>query len=132
MILSFSKKWPWNNEPTHFKKKIKNGTKIHSIRVDQHERWREGMDIHFATGMRTPNYDNFQMGKCTGVQHIEVINRESLSGPEQMIRVDGFNLSIELAEELAINDGFDSLEQFFKWFDSDFEGRLIHWTDERY
>lgn len=37
-----------------------------------------------------------------------------------------------LVLELAVNDGFDSDEMFFKWFDKDFDGWLIHWTDKRY
>jgi hypothetical protein len=37
-------------------------------------------------------------------------------------------------EELAINDGFDSVADFWDYFSSygDFEGRIIHWTDLTY
>jgi predicted nucleotide-binding protein (sugar kinase/HSP70/actin superfamily) len=34
--------------------------------------------------------------------------------------------------KLAINDGFEDMHQFFKWFDTDFKGKIIHWTDLRY
>lgn len=41
-------------------------------------------------------------------------------------------------QELAINDGFSGdgwggpVKEFFKWFNEDFEGVLIHWTDKMY
>lgn len=133
MILGFSKTFPWG-EPTNFVDKIKDGKKIHTIRTPRkgNTEWREGMDIHFATGVRTPDYNEFATGVCTGVQDIEIKNHSGPIGKTLLIYVDGWMLPKETAEELAINDGFDSLEQFFKWFDEDFEGRLIHWTDKRY
>ena len=30
------------------------------------------------------------------------------------------------------NDGFDSIENFLRWFNKDFEGKIIHWTGFRY
>jgi hypothetical protein len=37
-------------------------------------------------------------------------------------------------EDLAINDGFDDVADFWAWFDqySPFSGKLIHWTGLRY
>lgn len=34
--------------------------------------------------------------------------------------------------KLAVNDGFPDAISFFQWFDSDFEGQIIHWTDLKY
>lgn len=33
---------------------------------------------------------------------------------------------------LALNDGFDSVEDFFEYFNEDFTGKIIHWTDLKY
>jgi len=33
---------------------------------------------------------------------------------------------------LARNDGFESVDDFFKWFNADFQGKIIHWTDFKY
>ena len=44
MILGFKEQ---------FKNLIIGGVKKHSIREDRHNRWKPGMIIHFATGMRT-------------------------------------------------------------------------------
>lgn len=131
MILSYSKEFPWG-KPTWFPEKILAGTKIHTIREDKHHRWREGMKIHHATGMRTPDYNCFKEEQCTGVQEIEIIRGSSPVGESLSIYVDGFMIPEETAIELARNDGFETLEDFGRWFDETFVGRLIHWTDERY
>jgi hypothetical protein len=46
--------------------------------------------------------------------------------------VDGRVITPEKIDELARNDGFDSTDQFFCYFDKDFSGRIIHWTNTRY
>jgi hypothetical protein len=33
---------------------------------------------------------------------------------------------------LMKNDGFESAEQFFNWFNGYFKGKIIHWTDLKY
>jgi len=30
------------------------------------------------------------------------------------------------------NDGFESLQDFFNWFNKPFRGKIIHWTDFKY
>lgn len=34
--------------------------------------------------------------------------------------------------QLAQNDGFDTIEEFFEYFNEDFTGKIIHWTGLRY
>lgn len=34
--------------------------------------------------------------------------------------------------KLANNDGFDTTDDYFKWFNRDWRGSLIHWTDLKY
>lgn len=72
MILSFNKK---------FKEPIETGTKIHTIRLDKPNRWRAGKTIHFATGIRTKNYDNFKVGRCMSIQYIKISNCEAKIDP---------------------------------------------------
>ena len=33
---------------------------------------------------------------------------------------------------LAQNDGFETIEEFFAYFNEDFKGKMIHWTDLKY
>ncbi len=65
MILGFK---------NQFEPLILDGTKIHTIREDKHNRWRRGRDIHFATGIRTKNYNQFFSGKCKSTQRVILVN----------------------------------------------------------
>ena len=46
--------------------------------------------------------------------------------------IDNIVLTNKQIEQLAKNDGFDSVQDFFNWFNEDFNGRIIHWTDFKY
>jgi hypothetical protein len=69
MVLGFKKEFPWGG-PTYFKEKILIGAgygpphppKIHTIRAG--DRWGAGMTIHMANGVRTKNYQQFNIGPC--------------------------------------------------------------------
>jgi hypothetical protein len=143
MILGFKQKFPWGS-PTNFKEKILAGTKIHSIREDPHGRWKPGTKIHMAHGVRTKNYWCFRDTECCkSVQsiHINYYYTGYPMAPSIELIIDGelfYKLGNKFVEidrgmiELAKNDGFDSVEDFFKWFDKDFSGKIIHWTNFRY
>lgn len=132
MILSFNKR---------FVDQILSGKKIHTIREDPHTRWKAGRKIHMATGVRTKNYHCFDDTKtCVSVQSLQINHYES-DFPAIEVIIDGVlkfkQMSIiwngsDFIDLLAKNDGFDSADAFFKWFDRDFHGRIIHWTDFRY
>lgn len=104
--------------------------KLHTIRRDESERWKPGMDIHFVINSRTK--DRFQFApvvKCTSVQRIEVKH----AFPHRYVFIDDRYISSwKELDALARNDGFESIEDFFKYFNKDFKGRLIHWTNLRY
>ena len=117
MILGFNPRFP---------EKIKKGIKVHTIREDKHNRWKAGMKIHFATGVRTKNYNQFMEGVCTGIQQIIIKPKQAF------ILIDNHILDEEEIKILAKNDGFDNTEGFWKWFNKDFSGKIIHWTDCRY
>uniref|UniRef100_A0A6M3KXB8 Uncharacterized protein n=1 Tax=viral metagenome TaxID=1070528 RepID=A0A6M3KXB8_9ZZZZ len=121
MILGFKEQ---------FVKKIKSGYKIHTIRADKHGRWKEGNTIHFATGVRTKMYKQFGGGVCRGVQKIK-ISYKCVRGITVWIDDKVLAQTVEL-QRLARNDGFNSLAEFVKWFNKDFEGKIIHWTKYRY
>jgi hypothetical protein len=104
--------------------------KLHSIRVDAHGRWKAGMKIHFVTGNRTKNRRQFApVIQAICVQHIEIRNVFL----DKTVLVDDKKLCKWEIHELALNDGFDSVDQFWAYFgQADFEGQIIHWTDLRY
>ena len=123
MILGFKER---------FVQPIMAGRKKHTIREDKHNRWRSGKQIHFATGVRTKNYNNFKTGTCRSIQKIKIEYIGTFSYLDAEVKVDGKILSNEEINILAKNDGFESIEDFFEWFNKDFKGKIIHWTDFKY
>lgn len=126
MILSFKKQ---------FRDPILKGSKIHTIREDPKARWNAGRKIHMATGVRTKYYNCFLEQQCISVQAIQIHHHDYRDvGGNYLIKVivDGKELDDFQLEEIAENDGFKSLGDFFKWFNTDFQGRIIHWTDFKY
>ena len=116
--------------------------KLHTMREDPHDRWKPGTKIHFAVGIRTKNYFRFApVLECVSMQTV-VIKEWAMCSSDQCyqtkdsrvwtIDVDGIRLKTTEIEELSVNDGFESMEQFFKWFNKPGTYKLIHWTDKRY
>lgn len=128
---------------------FKSHPKIHTIRKDKMNQWKAGVKIH-------PVYNHFQNNQfqfaptlaCKSVQEISITKcwfkpvstnnyfiKPLKSGAIECYIVIIDHNSILPKEEiikLAINEGFDSVEDFFNRFDSDFEGKIIHFTDFRY
>jgi hypothetical protein len=121
MNLSFHKK---------FVPKILNGSKIHTIREDKHNKWIPQMRIHFCTGLRTKNYDCFKLGHCITTQSFSIKHKGDPDYPS--VFIDGVAVDYKVVLKLAKNDGFYGYDDFFAWFNKDFDGKIIHWTDFRY
>jgi len=114
-----------------FVEPIMSGRKIHTIREDRKNRWIRGKTIHFATGVRTKNQNTFYSNLCRGTQEIKIYWRGNTVYPVAIF-IDKKVLTLDETERLAINDGFKTVDEFYKWFDSDFKGKIIHWTELRY
>lgn len=116
--------------------------KVHTIRADEKNRWRKGRLIHFKQWYNTPYRSMLnQFAPKVVVRLCQCIEIDYTSLPEcekPIIVIDGkhfYNplLAIDNGlETLAQNDGFDSIDDFFKYFNTDFKGKIIHWTDLRY
>lgn len=134
MILSFKDR---------FVEKILSGSKIHTIRLDPHDRWKPGNKIHFATGIRTKNYKQFFEGECKSVQLIEFKSKIDLT-VEVTTYIDKKEIDTATLVKLIKNDGFDLHNflgfnelDFFNWFlnkknNYQFIGKIIHWTNFKY
>lgn len=136
------------------KYKIKtNKPKIHTIRQDLSNRWKVGMMVDFFINARTKKAFRFAPRvPVISLQNIKITRTDHLSMssyPFQMyiqtipidnvqykrsfiVEIDGSIISLSKLSKLAINDGFDSVDDFFNWFCDDFEGKIIHWTDLKY
>lgn len=127
--------------------------KIHSIRNGN--RWKTGMLIHMATGVRTKNYFQFNQNirgleQCKSVQSIEIEEMIMTSSDHCYVfeeyskkldetfvkvfkvKVDSRPLETKEIHQLAANDGFNNTDDFFRWFNTNFKGQIIHWTDFKY
>ena len=116
--------------------------KLHTIREDKSDSWKAGRPIHFVINNRSKNRYQFAPEiPAVSEQKIEI---KHIPGNAQ-INIDGnfygeiFHHGLddiyewtEDLEQFAINDGFDSLEDFFAWFNEDFKGKIIHWTELKY
>ena len=106
--------------------------KLHTIRQDKTNRWDKGKLIHPVIHNRTSQHFQFAPEiECKSTQIIEI-----LPDKEYVKILKMFESSKQLTELeiklLANNDGFDSIEEFWKYFNTDFEGKIIHWTNFRY
>jgi len=122
---------------------LKNNTvfKAHTIREDKSERWKPGAKIHFVINNRQPTRFQFApVVKCTAVQPVkitcfsdlrEVEIAKSLWRAKTTARGKPYEWDLQL-QILAQNDGFDSVEDFFAWFNQDFIGKIIYWTRYTY
>ena len=127
MILGFKQQ---------FVQPILDGTKIHSLRQDPHNRWHAGREMQLATGVRTKNYNCFKEDICISVQEIYMIYSNYLLE----ILINDKYLEYSGKVLLAKNDGFNSFEDFESWFapevgyysNEPYSMKIIHWTDFKY
>lgn len=134
MILGFKQKFSegvtLKNKPTEFKPKILAGTKIHSMREDKYNRWKVGMSMQLAHGVRTNQYDHFATKELVSIQQVRIQYEEGRDTPRVLI--DGRAIGILELLMLAKNDGFDGFKDFFEYFDTTANYKLLHWTNYRY
>lgn len=107
--------------------------KLHTIREDKSNRWKAGNDIHFVINNRTPQRFQFApVMKCVSVQEIEIDHEFQNADFQPCVYVNESLLDSKEILTLAKNDGFESVEEFFYYFDTDFKGKIIHWTELNY
>ena len=118
--------------------------KIHTIREDKNNRWKVGAKVDFFINSRQKNMFRFapvlpvvsiQKIEITWVSEVRSVELSKLNSKRLNyvdVIIDGILLCIQDIKELAQNDGFDTVEEFFAYFNEDFTGKLIHWTNKRY
>ena len=129
---------------------LKNNTKKHTIRGDKKGRWILGRLIDFFIGVRTKSMFRFapkvpvistqeisikhyEKYVCIGVENKDMEGVTTLCFYHKT--KEGYKQcwnGTNLIERIALNDGFDSVDDFFEWFIEDFKGKIIHWTELTY
>jgi hypothetical protein len=119
--------------------------KIHTIREDKKNRWKVSNKIHFVINNRTKNRFQFApILKVKSIQKFEikyqylkektiasVFMDEVLQGEVILINCV-IKTSSFTVDNISLNDGFESTNDFLEWFSTDFKGKMIHWTDCKY
>lgn len=132
--VAFSSEYVPPNMNFYVKSKCK--PKLHTIREDKSNRWRKDINIDFYINARQPSMFRFAPTvKVISTQRIFMTYDNGLE-----ISINGTQLNNIEIKQLAINDGFDSINDFDDYFekailaneDKAFSGKIIHWTDLRY
>lgn len=138
----------------NFFAKSKVPSKYHSVREDKNGRWKVGTKIDFFINARQKNMFRFApVLPVVSIQNIEFIykyNTENLSclgiayDRTCTIMIDGkFYGDAYLLHDYIVsnsytipifanNDGFDTPEDLFAYFNKNFKGKIIHWTNLKY
>jgi hypothetical protein len=107
------------------------GSKITTIRRDKENLYHPGTVIEFyddAGNELAPPM------KCVSTQgiYIKWFSRYGDWMGDTLTFVDSIALRGKEVELIAQNDGFDRVEDFFTYFNKDFKGKIIHWTNLKY
>lgn len=111
--------------------------KIHTIRQDKNDRWKPGVMLDFFINARQKNMFRFAPRiPVISVQKVFMTYLPHLGNGFE-VSIDGKYLYKKEIEQLAINDGFDNVEDFENYFisqmkDDEFSGKIIHWTNLKY
>lgn len=129
----------YEEESEFFNNILDSEPKLHTFRADPKDRWKVGMKIHPVINNRTKNRFQFAPElEVKGIQSIKIeYDPKEPVYPKVNVLVSTGTHSYKVLgapsiEKLAINDGFESLDQFFAWFKKDFTGKIIHWTNLKY
>ena len=134
----------------NFVAKDKKAAKLHTIREDKNDRWQPGTMIDFFINCRQKNMFRFAPRiPVVSVQEVFMTKKGNeleitISKVGSYIGGDDFYLYHDAKTILALNDGFDTVEEFTAYFSERinenykqtgngwFKGKIIHWTDLRY
>lgn len=126
MVIGFRKQ---------FVPQILAGIKKHTLRdLDPNHplRWKPGMKMHQATGVRTKNYNCFNVETYKSYQRAFLLYGDA----ELRVLIDGRRLDDKEKAFFIKSDGFKNETEFIQWFFPKGEGdkllTLLHWTDLRY
>lgn len=125
MICKFAKKFPSGSE-TNFRSKILNGIKLTTIRDS--DKWKPGTPIEFVE-VDENKEGQFTTGIC--IEACSIMIEPNI----KMVTIGAFAGEGYIAksfrdgeiEEIAKDDGFDSVDDFWIYFNEDFKGQIISW-----
>lgn len=112
----------------HFNDTTDFAPKIHTIRHDVNDRYQIGKFLHLCINSRQKNM-------CIFLPPVPITNHQKITITHKngfTVRIDRRKLSKPEIQALANNDGFESVEDFKEYFNKDFKGKLVHYTNYQY
>lgn len=103
------------------------GHKLHTIRT---KGCLCGTSLNHIVNPYNKNRRIVLSNTCTGCQTIEI--RPCYEMTQSRVLISGVELSLEQTQQLAWNDGFSCLIEFWLYFQEPFTGYIIHWTELKY
>lgn len=137
-IDKFMEYWDSDKEANLINRQL---PKIHTIREDENDLWCPGMKIHFVVNSRSKNRFQFApVLQVVSVQRILIVSEVYNGTRWNYVIIGGEMLPYVDIERLALNDGFNNVKEFFKYFCKyddptskvEFCGKIIHWTNTKY
>lgn len=129
----------WDDNYTFHDDAVQFIAKVHTIRRDKNNLWKKGRIIDFFINVRKKTMFRFApVLPVVSTQNFQVVWYDRTDTVWEFphlkyaVRVDKRRLEPKEIETLAQNDGFDSVEDFLHYFNEDFKGKIIHWTDLKY
>ncbi|MFV0269446.1 MAG: hypothetical protein ACK5HT_20170 [Draconibacterium sp.] len=111
--------------------------KLHTMRKDPKGLWVPGKKIHMVVFNRTKN--RFQFAPVLEVKSTQEVSIKYKGGDKYpVVTIDNKRFTandrygVEMLREIAFNDGFNSMDHFFMWFNTNDTYKLIQWTDLKY
>lgn len=103
--------------------KIEGGIKIHTARTAKRQ-IRSGARLQLAVDRFRPTRRVVLDTICVSTQEL------TISGLD--VSIDGIRIESLQKKELAVNGGFESVEQMLDYYGDSYSGTIIHWTKKKY
>ena len=111
------------NYKKEMERALASGVKLHTIRQKP---------IAVGTMMNHIVYPYHKERRCVLSNFCTAIQNISIVPDARAIFVDGKELSKSDMEKLAENDGFETMDDFWTFFNEPYQGMIIHWTNTKY
>lgn len=111
------------NYKKEMERALASGVKLHTIRQKP---------IAVGTMLNHIVYPYHKDRRCVLSNYCKSTQLISIEPTSRTIIIDGKELSKTDMERLAKNDGFETMADFWSFFNQSYQGMIIHWTDTRY
>jgi uncharacterized protein YqfB (UPF0267 family) len=120
---------PALNFAQQFAADVESGKKRQSIRARRKRAWQVGDTLHLFVGQRLGSCCRLGRATLLSVQQIQIDGAKREVQLEKQTGADSYMAPLFDDEvlELARADGFDSLDDFFKFFPGRISGHLLKW-----